>query len=126
MQVYTVLREVKGSVEKLSNLREKSKRAAFDYLTGNCKAPKEIGQRLDQTLEYFTIMPVDMDPNGLVGKVEHVVRLQDDRMRDEIRRMAPSADLVQVSVAQNILVVATSLNQLFKVFRQNYIQGLKT
>ncbi len=56
-------------------------------------------------------MPVDMDPSGIVGKIEHVVRLQDDRMRDEIRRMAPEADPVQVSVAQNILEVATSLNQ---------------
>ena len=33
-----------------------------------------------------------MDPNGLVGKVGHVVTLQDDRMRDEIRRMAPQAE----------------------------------
>lgn len=126
MQVYTVLREVKGSVEKLSNLREKSKRAAFDYMTVTCKAPKEVGQRMDQTLEYFTIMPVDMDPSGLVGKVEHVVRLQDDRMRDEIKRMAPQADAVQISVAQNILEVATSLNQVFKIVRHFYIQGQKT
>ncbi|HXQ93099.1 MAG TPA: DUF1512 domain-containing protein [Nitrososphaerales archaeon] len=126
MQVFTVLREVKTNVEKLSVLRDKSKKEALDYLVVNCKAPKEISQRLDQTLEYFTIMPVDLDPNGIVGKVEHVVRLQDDRMRDEIRRMAPSADLVQVSVAQNILEVATSLNQIFKIVRHFYIQGQKT
>ena len=126
MQVYTVLREVKGSMEKLGNLREKSKKAAYDYMTITCKAPKEVGQRLDQTMEYFTIMPVDMDPSGLVGKVEHVVRLQDDRMRDEIKRMAPQADPVQISVAQNILEVATSLNQVFKIVRHFYIQGQKT
>jgi len=126
MQVYTVLREVKGSMEKLGNLREKGKKAAFDYLTVNCKAPKEVAQRLDQTLEYFTIMPVDMDPNGLVGKVGHVVTLQDDRIRDEIKRMVPQADAVQLSVAQNILEVATSLNQVFKIVRHFYIQGQKT
>lgn len=126
MQVFTVLREVKTNMEKLGGLREKSKKEALDYLVVSCKAPKEIQQRLEQTLEYFTIMPVDMDPSGLVGKVEHVVRLQDDRMRDEIRRMAPQADMVQISVAQNILEVATSLNQVFKIVRHFYIQGQKT
>jgi hypothetical protein len=47
-------------------------------------------------------------------------------MRDEIRRMAPQADPVQVSVAQNILEVATSLNQIYKIVRHFYIQGQKT
>lgn len=126
MQVFTVLREVKTNVEKLNVLKDKSKKEALDYLVVNCHAPKEIAQRMDQTLEYFTIMPVDMDPNGIVGKIEHVVRLQDDRMRDEIRRMAPQADAIQVSVAQNILEVATSLNQIFKIVRHFYIQGQKT
>ncbi len=71
-------------------------------------------------------MPVDMDPSGLVGKVEHIVTLQDDRIRDEIKRMVPEADKVQLSVAQNILEVATSLNQVFKIVRHFYIQGQKT
>lgn len=126
MQAFAALGEVKKGMGKLGGLREKSKREALDYLMVNCKVPKEVQPRIEQTLEYFTIMPVDMDPNGLVGKVEHVVTLQDDRMRDEIRRMAPKADRIQVSVAQNILQVATSLNQLFKMVRHFYIQGQKT
>jgi hypothetical protein len=126
MQVFTVLREVKTNMEKLNGLKDKSKKEALDYLMVNCKAPKESAQRLDQTLEYFTIMPVDMDPGGIVGKVEHVITLQDDRMREEIRRMAPQADQIQVSVAQNILEVATSLNQIYKIVRHFYIQGQKT
>jgi hypothetical protein len=126
MQVFTVLREVKANVEKLSILKDKSKKEALDYLVVTAHAPKEIQPRLEQTLEYFTIMPVDMDPNGIVGKVEHVIRLQDDRIREEIKRMAPQADPVQVSVAQNILEVATSLNQIFKIVRHFYIQGQKT
>ncbi len=126
MQAFAALREVKTGVEKIRVLREKSKKEALDYLIVDCKVPKEVQPRIEQTLEYFTIMPVAMDPNGLVGKVGHVVTLQDDRMRDEIRRMAPQADRIQVSVAQNILEVATSLNQIFKIVRHFYIQGQKT
>jgi hypothetical protein len=126
MQVFAALREVKTGVEKLGGLREKSKKETLDYLMGDCKVPKESQPRIEQTLEYFTIMPVAMDPSGIVGKVGHVVSLQDDRIRDEIRRIAPQADRVQVSVAQNILEVATSLNQIFKIVRHFYLQGQKT
>jgi hypothetical protein len=126
IQSFMVLRDVKTNLQKLTVLKEKSRKEALDYLTTACKAPKDIQPRLEQTLEYFTIMPVELDPNGIVGKIEHVTRLQDDRIRDEIRALAPNADKVQVSVAQNILEVATSLNMIFKVVRHFYIMGQKT
>ncbi len=126
IQSMMVLNDVKKNLEKLTLLKDKSKKEAVDYLTIGCKAPKESQQRIEQLLEYFTIMPVDMDPSGIVPKIEHVIRLQDDRMRVEIKKLAPDADKLQVSVAQNILEVATSLNQLYKIVRHFYIQGQKT
>ena len=126
IQSMMVLRDVKSNLQKLTELKDKSKKEALDYLATTCKATKEVQPRLEQTLEYFTIMPVELDPSGIVGKIEHVTRLQDDRIRDEIRRLAPQADKVQVSVAQNILEVATSLNMVFKIVRHFYIMGQKT
>lgn len=126
MQAFAALGQVKRGLQKLSDVRDQTKKEAVDYMIKNCNVPKEAQARLEQTLEYFTIMPVDMDPNGLVRKVEHVVTLQDDRMREEIRHMAPKADPIQLSVAQNILQVATSINQVFKLVRHLYIQGEKT
>ncbi|HZW56062.1 MAG TPA: DUF1512 domain-containing protein [Nitrososphaerales archaeon] len=126
IQSMMVLNDVKKNLQKLTVLKDKSKTEALDYLTTTCKASKEVQPRLEQTLEYFTIMPVELDPSGIVGKIEHVTRLQDDRIRDEIRRLAPQADKVQVSVAQNILEVATSLNMVFKIVRHFFIMGQKT
>ncbi len=126
MQVYSALNDIKKNLEKLQILKDKSRKELMDYLTVSAKVPKEAQSRVDQTLEYFTIMPVDMDPNGIVGKIEHVTRLQDDRVRDELKMIAPQADAVQLSVAQNILEVATSLNMIFKIVRHFYIMGQKT
>lgn len=126
MQAYTALREVKGGLEKLSGLSNRSKKEALDYLVVNCKVPKDEQSRIEQKLEYFTIMPVDMDPSGLVGKVEHVFVTQDDRMRKELAQMAPQADRIQLSVAQNILEIASSLNQVFKLVRHLFLQSQKT
>ncbi|MCL5066828.1 MAG: DUF1512 domain-containing protein [Thaumarchaeota archaeon] len=126
IQSMMILNDVKKGLNKLTLLKDSGKKEALDYLITQCKAPKESQQRIEQLLEYFTIMPVDMDPSGIVPKVEHVVRLQDDRMRNEIKRLAPNADRLQLSVAQNILEVATSLNQLYKIIRHFYIQGQKS
>jgi hypothetical protein len=126
IQAYSALRDVRINLEKLQGLKEKSRKEAIDYMNTNMKAPKDAQQRVDQVLEYFTIMPVDVDPSGIVGKIEHVTTQADDRIRAELRSMAPQADPVQLSVAQNILEVATSLNMLFKIVRHFYIQGQKT
>ena len=67
-----------------------------------------------------------MDPSGIVPKVEHVIRLQDDRIRADIMRIAPEADRLQASVAQNVLEAATSVNQLYKIVTHFYLQGQKT
>ena len=62
MQAFAALREVKTGVEKIRVLREKSKKEALDYLIVDCKVPKEVQPRIEQTLEYFTIMPVSYGP----------------------------------------------------------------
>src|SRR5487761_47213 len=126
IQAYTALRDVRTNLEKLHGLKDKSRKEAIDYMNTNMKAPKDAQQRVDQVLEYFTIMPVDMDPTGIVGKIEHVTNQQDDRIRAELKSIAPQADPVQLSVEQNILEVATSLNMLFKIVRHFYIQGQKS
>ncbi len=126
IQAYSALRDVRINLEKLQGLKDRSRKEAIDYMTTNMKAPKDVQQRVDQVLEYFTIMPVDMDPSGIVGKIEHVTNQQDDRIRAELKSIAPQADPVQLSVEQNILEVATSLNLLFKIVRHFYIQGQKT
>jgi hypothetical protein len=126
IQAYTALNDVKKNLEKLQVLKDNSRREAIGYVNTVMKPSKDAQGRVDQFLEYFTIMPVDLDPNGIVGKIEHVTRLQDDRIRDELKSISPGADPIQISVAQNILEVATSLNMIFKIVRHFYIQGQKT
>lgn len=126
IQASMVLNDVNKNLLKLQTLRENSRKELVDYVTSVCKAPPNSQSRIDQALEYFTIMPVSLDPRGIVDKIEHVVRTQDDRVRAELKTIAPEADPVQISAAQNILEVASSLNIIFKVVRHMFIQGKKT
>src|SRR5487761_1761000 len=118
IQAYTALRDVRTNLEKLHGLKDKSRKEAIDYMNTNMKAPKDAQQRVDQVLEYFTIMPVDMDPTGIVGKIEHVTSQQDDRIRAELKSIAPQADPVQLQmILPMVIQEADALTSAIEAFK---------
>lgn len=126
IQASQMLAAIGRSLEKFKGYSDQSRQQLITYLTNDCKVPDGDAQReVDRIIDYFTIMPENADPAGVIGKVEQVVRLQDDRTRDEMRALTPQADRVQQSVAQNMLEVASSLNQIYKIMRHYYLTGQK-
>src|SRR5438093_8918153 len=107
-------------------MEEWAKKEALDYITQGRGDKEEITERVNGVLEYVTILPERVDPSGVVSKIEHVVRTGDDRIRSEVGSLLGSADRVKVSVAQNMLEVASALKTLHKVVRHYYLTGKKT
>ncbi|MEM3386571.1 MAG: DUF1512 domain-containing protein [Nitrososphaerales archaeon] len=126
IQAFMILGEVSRALGKLKIMREKSRKEVIDYLVNHLKPKSDPQEQVDQLLEYFTIMPVDLDPSGIVRKIEHVVTVRNDRIRSEIRRLAPETDLVKVSTAENILEAASSINYIYKLVRHFYLLGKRT
>ena len=62
----------------------------------------------------------------IVGKIEHITETRDDRVRGEVKKMLPNAEPIKVSVAENILEIASSLNMIHKIVRHYYLLGKKT
>ena len=125
-QTMLILNEISRSVKKLQAMKERSRKEAIDYLTSTVGQSPEITNRIDQFLEYFTIMPVDIDPSGVMQKLEHIVTIRDERVRAEIRKIAPLVDPVKTSAMENMIEVATSLNYIYKIVRHFYILGDRT
>jgi len=71
-------------------------------------------------------MPVDIDPSGLVQKIGHIAQTTDERTRAEIRGLLGNADAVALSIAQNMLELASGLNMIHKVVRHYFMMGKKT
>jgi hypothetical protein len=126
IQSYLALNEISRGLTKLKVMKDKARKDAIDYLVNVGKAPNDPTQRVDQFLDYVTIMPVDMDPAGIVGKVDHVVTTNNDRVRAEIGALVGQNNPVTVSIGENLLEVATSLNQIHKIVRHYYLLGKKT
>ncbi|MBI3859705.1 MAG: DUF1512 domain-containing protein [Thaumarchaeota archaeon] len=128
IQVYFALNDIGRGLTKLKIMKDKSRKEAIDYLVNVGKSPNDPTQRVDQFLDYVTIMPVGIDPQGLVNKIDHVVTTNNERVRSEVTALVGQGqnNPVTVSISENLLEVATSLNIIHKVVRHYYLLGKKT
>ncbi len=126
IQVYFALNDIGRGLNKLKVMKDKSRKEAIDFLVSVGKAPSDPTARVDQFLDYVTIMPVDLDPSGLVNKIDHVVTTNNDRVRAEVSALLSQNNPVTVSISENLLEVASALNMIHKVVRHYYLLGKKT
>lgn len=126
LQSWMILNDISKSLAKLKTMKETSRREAIDYIKTSVKPSIDPSEKIDNFLEYFTIMPVDLDPNGIIGKLDHVMRIKDERIHSEIKRMADGITDTHASRVENILEAATALNMIFKVVRHFYLMGKRT
>ncbi|MFQ5941261.1 MAG: DUF1512 domain-containing protein [Nitrososphaerales archaeon] len=125
LQMWMVLNDVSKSMKRLKGMRDSSRKEAIEYAK-SVSPNTDPMESIDQFMEYFTIMPVDMDPNGIIPKLQHLMRVRDDRIKAEVRKLSPSMDSLTASKMENILEAATILHLIFKVVRHFYLMGKKT
>jgi hypothetical protein len=128
LQMYIMIREVENSLHKLRHIKDEGRKTAIDVIKEIGKPTADPSARVDRYLDYFTIGPQGMDPQGLVYKLDHILDVRDERLKEEVRLMAPSVagDDVQINNLENTLEAAMALNFIYKVVRHYYIQGKKT
>src|SRR3989337_2683806 len=126
IQMYAMIREVEGSLYKLKLMREEGRKTAIETIKEVGKPQADPSARVDRYLEYFTIAPQNMDPAGIVWKLDHILDVRDTRLKDEVKLMAPATDEAQTYNLENTLEAAMALNYIYKVVRHFYIHGKKT
>jgi len=126
IQMYIMVREVQNSLLRLKLLRDEGRKTAVNTIKDLGKPQADPTERVDQFLEYITIPPENMDPAGVVWKLEHILDVRDERYKDEVKLMAPSADETNINNLENTLEAAAALNIIYKVIRHYYILGKKT
>lgn len=128
IQMYIMVREVENSLHKLRVIKDEGRKLAIDALKEIGKPTADPTAKVDRYLDYFTIAPQTMDPSGIVHKLDHILDMRDERLKEEVRLMAPAVagDEVQINNLENTLEAAMALNYIYKVVRHFYIQGKKT
>jgi len=117
--------EIKKQIKKLEIYRNESKNELVDYIKKNMNLKSDPTKKIDQFLDYFTIMPVDMDPSGIVPKVRHVVRAREDFSREHVKSLSPEIDEITLTRVQTLLEIATSLQLIHKLINHLFLTAKK-
>ena len=82
IQLMVTSSEINKGIEKLYQYKEYTRKELLGYLEN--KSSDDNTKRIDSYLEYFTIMPVDLDPTGIMPKIKHLLRSREDYTRNQV------------------------------------------
>ena len=125
IQLIITSRDIKKDMAKLEQFRNDSRNELIDYVKQKLSPNGDPTQKLDRFFDYFTIMPVDIDPNGIIPKIHHLVRSREDTTRKQVKSMFSEIDTLEVTKVQNLLEIVTTLQLLHKVVRHLFLTAKK-
>lgn len=125
IQLFVTSSEIKKAIKKLDSFRDTSRIELINYVKHNLKAKDDPVKKIDRFLEYFTIMPVDMDPHGIVDKVHHIVRSREDFTRLQVKSLSPEMTDVELTKVQTLLEIASSLQMIYKIVNHMFLTAKK-
>ena len=126
LQIRIMLKEIESSLYKLQLIKDQVRALTISTIKEIGKTDGDLETRVDRLLEHLYIPPVELDPSGIIRRLEHIVDIRDFRFKDEVKLMVPQADETQVNNLTNMLDAALVLNQIYKIVKHFYLSGKKT
>ncbi len=121
IQLYVTSGEINKAIKKLDRFRAEARTELINYVNQNLEPKDDPTKKIDRFLDYFTIMPVDMDPAGIVEKVRHTVRSREDHTREHARSLSPGVGDLELSKVQTLIEIASSLQMIHKIINHMFL-----
>ena len=117
--------DIKKKLGQLEQFRNDSRSALIEYIKKDLAVKDDITQKLDRIFDYFTIMPIDIDPNGIIPKIHRLIRSREDTTRKQIQSLLSEIDTMEITKIQNLLEIVTYLQLLHKIVRHLFLTAKK-
>jgi len=125
IQLIITSRDIKKRMSELEQFRNDSRDELINYIKQKLSPNGDPTQKLDRFFDYFTIMPVDIDPNGIIPKIHHLVRSREDTTRKQVKSMFTEISTLEVTKVQNLLEIVTTLQLLHRIVRHFFLTAKK-
>ena len=125
IQLIITSRDIKKSMSELEQFRNDSRDELINYIKQKLSPNGDPTQKLDRFFDYFTIMPVDIDPNGIIPKIHNLVRSREDTTRKQVKSMFSEISTLEITKVQNLLEIVTTLQLLHRIVRHLFLTAKK-
>jgi len=117
--------DIKKKLVQLEQFRNDSRSELIEYIKKDLAVKDDVTQKLDRIFDYFTIMPIDIDPNGIIPKIHRLIRSREDTTRKQIQSLLSEIDTMEITKIQNLLEIVTYLQLLHKIVRHLFLTAKK-
>ncbi|MGC8557857.1 MAG: DUF1512 family protein, partial [Nitrososphaeria archaeon] len=112
LQGYAIMADVGRYLSRLKVDAEKSRGNLLSYLQK--KGVAGDGQRtMEGMIKSVTIFPENMDPVGIVKKMELIIRTQEEHVKLRVREIMKSANDLERTAAINMLEISSALDMIY-------------
>ncbi|MDH4212509.1 MAG: DUF1512 domain-containing protein [Candidatus Thorarchaeota archaeon] len=125
-QMWQWLKQIEMGLSEMKRMFVESRQTAIDTFKDYGKSEEDIAKDLDRWMDYFTIMPVDLDPAGILKRLDHLLDERRDRFQEFVADLAPESNVSINQNLENTLEVTQVLGLIYRVVRHFYILGKKT
>ncbi|RDE15838.1 MAG: DUF1512 domain-containing protein [Candidatus Thorarchaeota archaeon] len=125
-QMWQWLKQIESGLIELKEMSIDSRDSAIATFKQYGKSEADVTKGIDRWLDFFTIMPVDLDPAGVLKRLDHLLDDRRDRFQEFVRELAPNATTSTYQNLENTMEVTQVLSLIFRVVRHFYLLGKKT
>ena len=124
-------KEIESGLDKLKNWNNDCKKILlnnFRKYADNKETDKDLMFKLEDVLTFIAITPVDLDPYGIVPKIDHILDVRDDRFKIEVKTLAPNVEsgTPEAQNLENILEAAMAVDYVYRLVKHFLILGKKS
>ncbi|MFQ5800549.1 MAG: DUF1512 family protein, partial [Candidatus Hydrothermarchaeales archaeon] len=122
--LYKMIAEMEAVVDTLSGYTKESAEIVKKVAKKKGKTKKNPMPEIERIMEFFLIPPVNLDPYGILNKLEHIIDKAEDRFEYVASEISPNADRVWRANINSLLKGTIGLNMLTKMLR-HYVEFAK-
>jgi hypothetical protein len=131
LQAWRSAKEIESGLEKLKKWNDECKQilvSNFKKYADKNETEKDLLLKIENFLTFVAITPVDLDPYGIIPKIDHIIDVRDHRFKEEIGMLAPNVDLEshEAQNLENVLEAAMAVDYVYRLVKHFLILGKKS
>ncbi len=131
IQAYRSRKEIESGLAKLKKWDDECKQillSNFRKYADKKENDKDLMLKLENFLTFVAISPVSLDPYGIIPKIDHIINVRDSRFKEEVKRLAPNAELGNPDAQnlENILEAVMAVDFVYRLVKHFLILGKKS
>ena len=129
IQSWKAAKQIEAGLEKLKKWNEECKETLlnkFKEFADKKETDKDLMIKLEDFITFIAIIPVMLDPYGIIQKIDHVIDVRDFRFREEVAILAPNTDDITRQSLENLMEAVMAVDFIYRLIRHYLILGKKS